>query len=389
MKVYFYHTQNIQYCLSRMQQGEFPSHFLYGACHLSSSGIDVVYHRSPSKEMSRLKTALYTAWRVLTCREHIDAVYATHYKGLELLILLRAIGIFRKPIVVWHHQPIVTPKSKLREWGGRLFYRGMDRLIFFSQKLVDDSLHSPKANPKRMVVGHWGADLDFYDRMRNQEKDARFVFIATGKEQRDQHTLIEAFNRTGLPLKLYIGINPDPTVPNPNLDAVRSYKPAANIDVREICGLLPYEIALDVAKAQCVAICCKHTRYTAGLTTVVEAMALGLPMVCSRNPQIPIDFDREGCGISVEYGDVEGWQRATSYLASHPDEARRMGERGRQIAEERFNDRQCASEVAAVLKEATAQNKPLYIPIKLVNIVLAIIAAVLLVLCINTLRGLH
>lgn len=389
MKVYFYHTQNIQYCLSKMQQGEFPSHFLYGACHLSSSGIDVVYHRSPSKEMSRLKTALYTAWQVLTCREHIDAVYATHYKGLELLILLRAIGIFRKPIVVWHHQPIVTPKSKLREWGGRLFYRGMDRLIFFSQKLVDDSLHSPKANPKRMVVGHWGADLDFYDRMRNQEKDARFVFIATGKEQRDQHTLIEAFNRTGLPLKLYIGINPDPTVPNPNLDAVRSYKPAANIDVREICGLLPYEIALDVAKAQCVAICCKHTRYTAGLTTVVEALALGLPMVCSRNPQIPIDFDREGCGISVEYGDVEGWQRATSYLASHPDEARRMGERGRQIAEERFNDRQCASEVAAVLKEAAAQNKPLYIPIKLVNIVLAIIAAVLLVLCINTLRGLH
>ncbi|WP_299269714.1 glycosyltransferase [uncultured Prevotella sp.] len=389
MKVYFYHTQNIQYCLSRMQQGEFPSHFLYGACHLSSSGIDVVYHRSPSKEMSRLKTALYTAWRVLTCREHIDAVYATHYKGLELLILLRAIGIFRKPIVVWHHQPIVTPKSKLREWGGRLFYRGMDRLIFFSQKLVDDSLHSPKANPKRMVVGHWGADLDFYDRMRSQEKDARFVFIATGKEQRDQHTLIEAFNRTGLPLKLYIGINPDPTVPNPNLDAVRSYKPAANIDVREICGLLPYEIALDVAKAQCVAICCKHTRYTAGLTTVVEALALGLPMVCSRNPQIPIDFDREGCGISVEYGDVEGWQRATSYLASHPDEARRMGERGRQIAEERFNDRQCASEVAAVLKEAAAQNKPLYIPIKLVNIVLAIIAAVLLVLCINTLRGIH
>lgn len=389
MKVYFYHTQNIQYCLSRMQQGEFPSHFLYGACHLSSSGIDVVYHRSPSKEMSRLKTALYTAWRVLTCREHIDAVYATHYKGLELLILLRAIGIFRKPIVVWHHQPIVTPKSKLREWGGRLFYRGMDRLIFFSQKLVDDSLHSPKANPKRMVVGHWGADLDFYDQMRNQEKDARFVFIATGKEQRDQHTLIEAFNRTGLPLKLYIGINPDPTVPNPNLDAVRSYKPAANIDVREICGLLPYEIALDVAKAQCVAICCKHTRYTAGLTTVVEALALGLPMVCSRNPQIPIDFDREGCGISVEYGDVEGWQRATSYLASHPDEARRMGERGRLIAEERFNDRQCASEVAAVLKEAAAQNKPLYIPIKLVNIVLAIIAAVLLVLCINTLRGIH
>ena len=34
MHVYFYHTQNIQYCLDRMKDGEFPSHFLYGACHL-------------------------------------------------------------------------------------------------------------------------------------------------------------------------------------------------------------------------------------------------------------------------------------------------------------------------------------------------------------------
>lgn len=90
MKVYFYHTQNIQYCLRRMAEGEFPSHFLYGACHLADNGVDVVYHRSPKYELSRLKTALYTAWRVLTCRERFDAIYATHYKGLELVVLLRA-----------------------------------------------------------------------------------------------------------------------------------------------------------------------------------------------------------------------------------------------------------------------------------------------------------
>lgn len=356
MNVYFYHTQNIQYCLSRMKAGEFPSHFLYGACHLGDSGIGVVYHRSPRHDMPRLKTALYTAWRVLTCREHFDAVYATHYKGLELLILLRALRLFRKPIVVWHHQPIVTPHSRLREWGGRLFYRGMDRLIFFSQKLFDDSLHSPKADPKRLVVGHWGADLDFYDRIGEKVGKAKrgngeFTFIATGKEQRDQHTLIEAFNRTGLRLDLYIGINPDPSIPNPNLDAVNSFRPAANINVVKICGLLPYEIALDVARASCVAICCNRTRYTAGLTTVVEALALGLPVICSRNPQIPVDFEAERCGIAVDYGDTDGWQRAIEWIASHPDEARLMGERGRRIAEQRFNDRLCAREVAGWLRQ--------------------------------------
>ena len=56
-----------------MAEGEFPSHFLYGACHLADHGVDVVYHRSPHHELSRLKTALYTAWRVLTCRERFDA----------------------------------------------------------------------------------------------------------------------------------------------------------------------------------------------------------------------------------------------------------------------------------------------------------------------------
>ena len=161
MHVYFYHTQNIQYCLDRMKDGEFPSHFLYGACHLKDNGIGVVWHRSPKKTLSRIATAISTAWRVLTCREKYDAVYATHYKGLELVVLLRALRLFRKPIIVWHHQPIVTSQSRLRELGGRLFYRGFDRMIFFSQKLVDDSLKSRKAVPRRMVVGHWGADLDF------------------------------------------------------------------------------------------------------------------------------------------------------------------------------------------------------------------------------------
>lgn len=361
MKVYFYHTQNIQYCLRRMAEGEFPSHFLYGACHLADNGIDVVYHRSPHHELSRLKTALYTAWCVLTCREHYDALYATHYKGLELVVLLRALGLFRKPIIVWHHQPIVKSKSRLRELLGRFFYKGFDRLIFFSQKLVDDSLKAPKADPRKLVVGHWGADLAFYDKIKaelNSEQPSPShhnnispSFIATGKEQRDQPTLIEAFNRTGRHLILYIGINPNPNVPNPNLEAVERCEPADNIDVVKICGLLPYEIAREVAKADCVVICCHRTRYTAGLTTVVEALALGLPIICSRNPQIPVDFDRLGCGISVEYGDVEGWQRAVEYIATHPDEARLMGERGRALAEQMFNDERCAKEVAEWVKQ--------------------------------------
>lgn len=155
MKVYFYHTQDIQYILKRMGEGEFPPHYLYGAAKLERHGIGVVWHKA-KLGLPRWRMMLRNAWQVLTCKEHFDAVYATHYRGLELIVLLRALRLFRKPVVIWHHQPIVNSPKRWREWLGRLFYKGFDRMFFFSQKLIDDSLLTAKADPTRMVLGHWG-----------------------------------------------------------------------------------------------------------------------------------------------------------------------------------------------------------------------------------------
>ena len=206
MKVYFYHTQDIAHIRRRMEAGEFPAHFLYGAAGLEANGIGVVWHRS-RPGLPRWRMMLRNARLILTSRERFDAVYATHYRGLELIVLLRALRLFRRPVVIWHHQPVVTSKGFVRERFGRLFYRGFDRMIFFSQKLMDDSLPSPKARPSRMVLGHWGADLGFYDRVMAEGGDRRTGFISTGKELRDMPTLVRAFNRTGARLDIYTGRN--------------------------------------------------------------------------------------------------------------------------------------------------------------------------------------
>lgn len=348
MTVYFYHTQDIQYILRKIEEGTFPSHFLYGATRLKDYGIDVVWHKSDIRLLG-WRRMLYVTWHVLTCRQHIDVVFATHYTGVEPLIFLRALRLFRKPIVLWHHQPIITPKQRWREWLGRLFYRGIDEMFFFSEKLISDSLSSPKARPEHMHLGHWGADLDLYDRiMREDGTDHRTGFISTGKEKRDMPTLVAAFNMTEAPLRIYL----NPT--NGDFSYKQLFKQLytkENIQVEFNNRLIPYELAREVNRASCVVICCQETKYTVGLTTVVEALALGLPIICSRNPQIPVDFEKEGCGISVPYYDVEGWINAIRYIQEHPEEAREMGRRGRQLAEQFFNDRRCAEEVAAVLNK--------------------------------------
>ena len=87
-----------------------------------------------------------------------------------------------------------------------------------------------------------------------------------------------------------------------------------------------------------------------GLTTVVEALALGLPILCTRNPQMPMDIEAEGCGFWLEPNDVEGWKDKLRFIAAHPDEAVAMGRRGRALAERYYNVDQCGKEVVDIIK---------------------------------------
>ena len=346
MKVYFYHTQDIQRIVREWGQGRFPGHFLYGATLLDRHGIDVVWHRTMRRyTLNRWRMIAYNTWQILTCRQHYDAIYATHYRGIELIIFMRALGLFRRPVVIWHHQPMIVSPSPIRRLLGRLFYRGIDHMFFFSEKLVNDSLATPNARPGRIHLGHWGPDMAFFNRlMTGQAGKERQGFISTGKERRDMTTLFNAFERAGVAVDVYW-----PETYRRMLDGMTI---GHNVMMHYIDGLLPYELSIKVNGAACVVICCEETKYTVGLTTVVEALGLGLPMICSRNPQFPIDIDREGCGISVPYYDEDAWVEAIRYMASHPDEARSMGRRSRELAETRFNDEICAREAAEILRMA-------------------------------------
>lgn len=348
--IYFYHTQDIQYVLRMYAKHEFPSHFLYGALHLEEHGIHVIWHKSIANTKPRWRQMLHNLWQVLLNYHRFDAVYATHYRGFELIIFLRALGLFRKPIVLWHHQPVVKPRNAVRNWLGKFFYHGIDRMVFFSQKLIDDSLKTGKVPAYKLVLGHWGSDLDMYDALLTENTEGiveRRGFVSTGKELRDFPTLVTAFNETGLPVDIFTNKK------NGECDYQQifdSLNVNSNVRVHFFQGLLPFDLAREVNKAKCVVICCQESKYTVGLTTVVEALALGLPIICSRNPQMPFDLEKDGIGISVPYYDVEGWKSAIRYIDTHPHEAEEMGKRGRLLATKHFNDRHCAAEIAELIK---------------------------------------
>lgn len=358
LRVYFYHTRPTEGGLEEWRQKHFPGHLLYGMPLLDKHGITCIMH--PFRFISkRWKLTLDTAWKILTCRKPYDVLYATSFRGIELIVFLRALGLYRKPIVIWHHQAIVRSPKKLHERLSRLFYKGFDYMFFFSEELIRRSCEAGKFDPKRMKLVHWGPDLDFYDRILKQPDVAaaqptRRGYISSGKENRDLVTLIQAFSHTREELDIYIAkecgkLHYD--------QIVAGMKVPENVKIHFTEGIIPYELALKVARRQFVVICCLDAPYTVGLTTLVEALALGMPVLCSRNPTFGFDIDKEHVGLTIPYNDVEGWAKAVEWMTTHPDEAEQMGRNARKLAEERFNLEIFSKEIADALHEVVNKRR--------------------------------
>lgn len=348
MKIYYYHTRPVQSALGEWEKHVHPGHILYGLPLLPDQGIECILHAYQSFH-SRWKEMLYTTWQILSCRESYQVLYGTSFRGLELIILLRALGLYRKPIVVWHHTALRKSANRIKESISRFFYRGIDHMFLFSRKLIADSIATHKVPASKLQLIHWGPDLAFYDHLL-QEMPSRQPegFISTGKENRDVDTLLQAFCATEEPLDLYIAPANGPVNYR---QTIESFGLPDTVHIYYTEGIIPYLLAQKVATKRCIVICCMDFPYTVGLTTLVEAFALGIPVICSRNPNFEIDIDREQIGITVAYNDVAGWIDAIRYIADHPEEAQRMGANARKLAEERFNLKIFTQEIAETLRQ--------------------------------------
>lgn len=348
LTIYFYHTRLTRESYEEWKDHKFPGHLLYGLPLLENYGIRSVMHRCKYIP-NRLRLMLYVTKEILFCREKYDVLYATSFRGIEPLIFLRALGLYRKPIVIWHHTAVKRASNKLKERISRFFYTGIDHMFLFSRRLIEDSLKSGKAPAGKLQLVHWGPDLAFYDHILQAMPDRKPEgFISTGKENRDVDTLLQAFCATGQQLDLYIA----PTNGSVNYkQLIDGFCLPESVQIYYTEGVIPYLLAQKVAQKSCIVICCLDYPYTVGLTTLVEAFALGIPVICSRNPTFEMNIDKEGIGMTVAYNDVEGWINAIRYMTDHPEEARKMGANARKLAEERFNLEIFSREIAESLWE--------------------------------------
>ena len=136
LTIYFYHTRLTRESYEEWKDYKFPGHILYGLPLLEKYGIRSVMHKYKAFP-SRLKLMLYATKEILCCKEPYEVLYGTSFRGLELIILLRALGLYRKPIVIWHHTALKTSSRKINsEWFYRCWSLFSHLLILFFIALV-------------------------------------------------------------------------------------------------------------------------------------------------------------------------------------------------------------------------------------------------------------
>ncbi|HSK40165.1 MAG TPA: glycosyltransferase family 4 protein, partial [Arenibaculum sp.] len=154
----------------------------------------------------------------------------------------------------------------------------------------------------------------------------RFTVGAAGVEFRDYATLVAA--ATGLPDMRFV-LNPQSpwSRKDPGLDP-KTLPPNVVLQMLELDTIRDFYDGLSV-----IAVPLLENDTAAGLTAVLQGMAMGKPVVCTRTAGRASVITDGVNGLLVEPGDLRGWHAAILALRQDPDMAARLGTEARRWIE--------------------------------------------------------
>lgn len=191
----------------------------------------------------------------------------------------------------------------------------------------------PSLKPERINTIHYAVDTQFYQPIPSEEISPEPMhFESLGLSYRDYPTLIRALHK--LPNVLCY-IRAGSTWVNIRAGYEQEEIPA-NIQLKPYVH--PSVLRQAYASARFLVVPIRHTtQWSAGCTTVSQAMAMGRPVIASRNPGMG-DYLPDGeAGLLVETGNPDALADAIDELWKNPEKIAAMGKRARQWVEENLS----------------------------------------------------
>ncbi len=187
-------------------------------------------------------------------------------------------------------------------------------------------------------------DVEFFRPVERTRFHDRPLIYSAGLEQRDYLTLAEA---TG---DMEVDVEVCAKSPNGSTRTRCTFPDPAPANMR----FHPYEwvdYRRMFSEADVVVVPLLANRYGAGLTTMVEGMACGRPVIVTDAEGLPRELADEGALITVPANDPGALRAAIEKLLANPEMAAEMGEIARRAALDRFATKYSIDALGSIIRD--------------------------------------
>jgi glycosyltransferase involved in cell wall biosynthesis len=287
---------------------------------------------------------LMLAWACFGLRKRYTAIVTDGEQiGLPLAAMLKLLGFGRRPRHLMIVHIISVPKKML--FLDRLGVQShIDRFLVYAtwqKRFIEERWRVPAA---RVNFTPFMVDSAFFapDQVAAHADEPQIC--AVGLERRDYPTLLKAVE--GLPAKVVIAAA---SPWSKRSDSTQGQAIPPNVTVRRFTQ---HELRQLYADSRFLVMPLENVEFQAGVTAILEAMAMERAVLCSRTPgQTDVIVEGE-TGRYVAPGDPQALREAIVALLNHPEEAERMGRAGRRLVEQQLSLDRYVDRLAGLVREA-------------------------------------
>ena len=205
----------------------------------------------------------------------------------------------------------------------------MDAIFLYSSIQREVALKEIGIPESKLHLIPFHADSAFYRPLCSLADPAKPMICSAGLEWRDYPTLIEAVRGMNVEVKLAAA---SPWSKHKNETEERTLP--ANVSAKRY----EYgELRRLYADSKFVVVPLYENDFQAGITTILEGMAMGKAIITTKTTGQIDAIRHEENGLYVPPGDSKALREAISYLLDHPEAAERMGAQARRDIESQMS----------------------------------------------------
>jgi len=314
------------------------------AAHAHDEFVDGVSIKSVPRPKNRLYRMSSTLWQIYREAERQDAdVY--HFHDPELIpigALLRAKG---KAVVYDMHEnvPYQILGGNDKQWIPRVLRRPVAWLFEAFERAVSPnfsaivtanteiSLHASRINNRVALIGNYPSASDFPTFNSDISRYSSGLIVNFGgiSFRTCTRQVVEALSQlsSALPATMVLGGTATQTRLSDQVAAMPGWSRVTYL------GSQPRSRMLEELQSGAIALVLfsrAPNHFGVGSNRFYEALAAGLPVVTSNFPKWHAIVEALECGLTVDPDDPHAIAAAIEFLLTHPQEAAKMGSRGRQ-----------------------------------------------------------